>query len=305
MSTSNIKPPIIIRKGYTSVWTEAYNQKFRVLQCEFENFFLSITHFDFKTDSSKIIVFFYKWIQKPYIARRQLKRKSYIKRRYKTKKKIYRLKYRRGYWRRRRWRRINRRQYYQKSMLKAQKFQLSTLVIVCLENKIQSALFIKNIYSVKASLWRHPFINPLQLSKKFPFIIRSLSNPKYIGDAIVICDLFSVGICSINSLSELIGHALQHNFRRGERRRFLVLLGRLPSYIGMFDSQRKNLPIRNWNWIIKVTGKLTTSGRTSSFYIRPSFLAMHTINHHLHYSEFSIDLRPGTFSVKIWVVNHY
>lgn len=114
-----------------------------------------------------------------------------------------------------------------------------------LENQIKSILLIKNIYKAKKLLCNHPFINPLFLSKQFPQQLHSLSNPKYLGDAIVICDLFSVGICSINSLSELIGHALQHNFRRGERRRFLVLLGRLPSYIGMFDSQRKNLPIRN------------------------------------------------------------
>ena len=301
MSTSNVKPPIIIRKGYTSLWTEVSNQKLKLLQCELDNFFLSITHFE--VNSLKIIVFFYKWIQKPYIARRQLKRRSRIKKRYCIKKSLTQYKW--GRWRRRRWRRIKRRQYYQKLILKSQKFHLPILVIIYLENQIKSTLLIKNIYKAKTLLYNHRFINPLLLSKRFPQQLHSLSNPKYLGDAIVICDLLSSGLCNINMLIELISRALQHNFYRGKRRHFLVLLGRLPYFIGVFESQRTNIPIRNWNWIIKVTGKLTTSGRTSSFYLRPSFLAFHTIMHHLQYDEFSIDLRPGTFSIKIWVLNYY
>jgi uncharacterized protein VirK/YbjX len=114
-----------------------------------------------------------------------------------------------------------------------------------LENQIKSILLIKNIYKAKKLLCNHPFINPLFLSKQFPQQLHSLSNPKYLGDAIVICDLFSAGLCNINMLIELISRALQHNFHRGKRRHFLVLLGRLPYFMGVFESQHINIPMRN------------------------------------------------------------
>jgi hypothetical protein len=106
------------------------------------------------------------------------------------------------------------------------------------ENKIGSTLIIKNIYRAKKFKHGHKFIDPIGLSRFFTQYY-SLSNPQYLGDAIIIYDLLSSGLCKIDLLAELIGRGITRNSHHKQRRRFLVLLRQLAYCIKIFEAGHK------------------------------------------------------------------
>lgn len=292
MSTSNIKAPDTIRSGYVKDWSVNSSDLTRI-SCELDRY--STIPVLLSMQNLNINIIFYRWIQPIFVIRKRKKlklkkiSKSALFNKFRSingSNMKYIIKQRRfGFWK-------------QQQIQTAQQFTFSLSQLDLIKYRTNAhGLVLQNLYRCKNFVIPHIDIFDLSRSNLF---VKAATKLKYGFDAVHIVNLLSNELSSIDTLGRLIVKAMYRNSRREKQRQFFQLLTKLPTVIRLFESKNEQIPPRSWNWVIKVTGKLAKSGRTSTMFIRPLFVPFHTVDINLNYREFFVNLKLGTFSIKLW-----
>lgn len=292
MATSNIKAPDVIRSGYVKDWN-VNNLNLNRISCELDRY--STIPILLRTQNFSTSIIFYRWIQPTFIVRKRKKLKfkkisklalfNKFQPAHLSKMKYIIRRHRFGFWK-------------QQQIQNAQQFTFSLSQLDLIKHRTNElGLILQNLYLCKKIAVPH--IDIFELSRGNLFV-KATTKLKYGFDAVHILNLLSNEFTSIDTLGRLIVKAMYRNSRREKQRQFFQLLTKLPAVIRLFESKKKGITPRSWNWVIKVTGKLAKSGRTSNMFIRPLFVPFHTINIDLNYREYFVNLKLGTFSIKVW-----
>jgi hypothetical protein len=139
------------------------------------------------------------------------------------------------------------------------------------------------------------FLGQIMVSKKFKELLRTAGfakNLKHGLDMTLVYSMMECGYADLVSLTFLINRALERNSKKGQQRRILLCL------LNEINKVRTGTSVSN-SIMIKVTGKLSTTGRTQSTVIMNKKIPLHSILHICHYAETESLTKAGVFSIKI------
>lgn len=335
MSTSNIKSPISVRQGFIQEWItsprvldskgENILEISKIVSCELNK--VNVTVLQLLKNETTLEIVFFRWLQKPFISRskkRLVRRHKSIlnftkkvkgikpKRSKKGRKKNTRLTFKEKRLRRllikkiktSKWKRFKKRGLNLDVRLqKAMTYEIPFIVKWRISKaflpsvSMPSSFVFNNVY--KSNLWNKLNIKVTDTSKliKQP-LIRSLTNLKFVLDAVRLYDLVSLKLANTAPLGLCIGAALARNTSKQSQRKFLRFLKQIPTLIQTFEGVNNRK--RTWSWVLKVTGKLGGASRTQAFYIRPKQLPLHSLGLPFEYTETTAATKYGIFSIKIW-----
>lgn len=313
MATSNTKSPIVIRQGVVVPWrnnVEIGNTGVNSLVLQWELSNLNIVPISYTYSGGKLQIYFYKWTQLPFRSKVSLRQIISIKNGVKNSSTLLRL---RSDGRRKGVQKLfmqrRNRSLVEKMLLNQYTYSIPLSIQNAIAERVKylgsgnfNQMYFFNIFSAANQLKFCP-LEARNLIQESPLLKGNVRSIYHIVDMILIYDLLSLRICSGEVLGQLIGLILGRSTRKGLFIRSLRLLAKLPTIIRQFEIKNKINVDRDWEWIVKVSGKLGGMGRTKVFFIRPIKLPLHTISKVIKYNEVAVNTKAGTFSIKIWILN--
>lgn len=309
MSTSNIKSPIVIRQGYVLPWRsenillESTNS---FLRWELEK--INTTLVSCVEKDNILIICYYKWFQVRYSSKVLQKFRSELKNKVEVFKqfgsadsKFLKIRLRAS--------KVFKKTFLIENFINSQRFYqipVSTQIILMRyiwekgNTKLTEVRFV-NIFKQAGYVGR--LINVKDLIYETPAIKGNLKSIYHMLDMVVLVDLVSLKICTGKMLGILIGKILERSSRKGLFVKSLRILSKLPRIIGLYEIKRSLVnQERSWNWVVRITGKISGMGRTKSYSVFSKKLPLHTITANIDYSETVVNTKAGTFSIKVWIL---
>lgn len=312
MSTSNVKPPLIIRSGFTADWVNSGNQRIElenIIRRELGKFSMALVN-TLKVEGN-IVVVFYRYIQAPFETKRNKRIRQKVLANATFISRMSKLHFPRyinmvsrslkadsqG-----QVQTIHSKWFVENLYYESYHFVAPHVLLDFFRNNLDKNCTLINVYSAKNVINWSP-INLLDFIRHTSDLRYMSSRLKYVFDAVVLYDLISAGsIAGAPLIAELIQYAIIRNSKRGMPQQFLQMLSKLFRQIKLFDVRCGVSTLRSWQWTIKVTGKFQRTGRTSVIRIQPKSLALHTVSDIFDYAERVANVKIGSFSIK---VTHY